>query len=215
MVLTQQLASSPYIEDAAYPQLAQRFDSKRCPGYFNAMECFSTTRLTAEKLHEGHLADLVSLHLDPDVSRYLGGVRSPDATKAYLKVNMAHWYQYGFGLWVLKTNTGEFAGRAGIRHVIVDDVDEVEIAYTFKRSLWGQGLASEIAKALTNVGLSQLKLLSLVGLVLVENRASCRVLEKTNFSFERNTIFRREKIVVYRAPAALNIPERLCRLENG
>jgi hypothetical protein len=55
------------------------------------MEHFRTSRLTAERLHEGHLADLVALHLDPDVSRYLGGVRSPEATKTYLTVNMAHW----------------------------------------------------------------------------------------------------------------------------
>src|ERR1700722_9243082 len=179
------------------------------------MECFSTTRLTAEKLHEDHLADLVSLHLDPDVSRYLGGVRSPDVTKTYLKINMAHWDQYGFGLWVLKTHAGEFAGRAAIRHVVVDDIDEVEVAYTLKRTLWGQGLATEIANALTSIGLLHLKLPSLVGLVFVENKASRRVLEKSNFSFKRNTIFGGEENVVYRSPTALNIPERMRGLENG
>jgi hypothetical protein len=57
------------------------------------MEHFSTSRLTAEKLHEGRLADLVALHLDPDVSRYLGGVGSPEETEAYLIVNIAHWEQ--------------------------------------------------------------------------------------------------------------------------
>jgi RimJ/RimL family protein N-acetyltransferase len=178
------------------------------------MESFSTNRLTAGKLHEGHLADLVSLHLDPDVSRYLGGVRSADVTKTYLEINMAHWDQYGFGLWVLKTHDGEFAGRAGIRHVVVDDIDEVEIAYTFKRTLWGQGLASEIAHALTGIGLSHFKLPSLVGLVFVEHKASRRVLEKSGFSFERDTIFRGE-IVVYRSPTALNNPEPMHRLQNG
>jgi RimJ/RimL family protein N-acetyltransferase len=174
------------------------------------MECFSTTRLTAEKLQEGHLTDLVSLHLDSDVSRYLGGVRSPDVTKTYLKINMAHWDHYGFGLWVLKTHAGEFAGRAGIRHVVVDDVDEVEVAYTFKRTLWGYGLASEIASTLTSIGLLQLKLPSLVGLVSVENKASRRVLEKSNFSLQRNMIFRGEETVVYRSPTALNIPRNVC-----
>ena len=173
------------------------------------MESFSTPRLIAEKLHKGHLADLVSLHLDPDVSRYLGGVRAPDVTKTYLKTNMAHWDQYGFGLWALKTHAGEFAGRAGIRHVVVDDVDEVEIAYTFKRTLWGQGLASEVAEALTNIGLLQLKLPSLVGLVFAGHGASRRVLEKSDFSFERNTIFRGEQIVVYRSSAALNKTEHI------
>jgi len=166
------------------------------------MDHFSTRRLTAERLHEGHLADLVALHLDPDVSRYLGGVRSPEATKTYLAANMAHWDRHDFGLWVLRTQTGEFAGRAGLRHVVVDDVEEVEIAYTFKRPLWGLGLASEITNALAGIGLMRLALPSLVGLVSVDNGASRRVLEKANFTLERSTIYRGEDVVLYRVPTA-------------
>lgn len=162
------------------------------------MERFSTSRLTAERLDEGHLADLVALHLDPDVSRYLGGVRSPEATKTYLAVNMAHWDRHGFGLWVLRTQAGEFAGRAGIRQVVVDGVEEIEVAYTFKRTLWGQGLASEITNALTGIGLSRLELPSLIGLVSVENAASRRVLEKSKFILERRTTYRGEDVVIYR-----------------
>jgi hypothetical protein len=77
-----------------------------CERYSNSMEHFETSRLLAERLHEGHLADLVALHLDPDVSLYLDGVRSPEATKAYLMVNMAHWERHGFGLWVLRNAGG-------------------------------------------------------------------------------------------------------------
>lgn len=161
---------------------------------------FRTAKLIGERLHEGHLADLVALHLDPEVSRYLGGVRTAEATEAYLEANMAHWEKHGFGLWVLRTKTGEFAGRAGLREVVVDGQEDVEIAYTFKRSLWGQGLASEITPALTNYGLMQLKLPSLVGLVSIENVASRRVLEKSNFTLERTTLYRGERIVVYRSP---------------
>ncbi len=73
----------------------------------------------------------------------------PETTKTYLAVNMAHWDQHGFGLWALRTTDGQFAGRAGIRHILVDGIDEIEIAYTFKREFWGKGLASEIATALT------------------------------------------------------------------
>jgi RimJ/RimL family protein N-acetyltransferase len=164
-----------------------------------SMEHFNTSRLTAERLHQRHLADLVALHLDPDVSRYLGGVRSPQATKDYLAFNLAHWDRHGYGLWALRTRTGEFAGRAGIRHVMVESVEEVEIAYTLKRNLWGLGLASEIANALTAIGLLRLKLSSLVGLVSFENRASRRVLEKVGFTLERSAIFHGEDVVVYRA----------------
>jgi RimJ/RimL family protein N-acetyltransferase len=165
------------------------------------MDHFTTSRLTAERLHESHLADLVALHLDPDVSRYLGGVRSPEETKAYLTVNIEHWERHGFGLWVLRTQTGEFAGRAGIRHVVVDDQAEVEIAYTFRRALWGQGLASEITRALTRIGLLQLRLRSLVGVVAVENAASRRVLQKSGFALERSTTFHDAAVVVYRSPS--------------
>lgn len=162
------------------------------------MKSFSTTRLTAERLNETYLADLVTLHLDPEVSRYLGGVRSADATKAYLAVNMAHWEQHGFGLWALRTRDGAFAGRAGIRHIVVDGIDEIEIAYAFKREFWGQGFASEIAAALTEIGLSQLELPSLIGLVFVANGASRRVLEKANYVLEKSTIHRGEDVVIYR-----------------
>jgi RimJ/RimL family protein N-acetyltransferase len=164
------------------------------------MEHFNTTRLTAERLRERHLADLVALHLDPNVSRYLGGVRSPEATETYLAANVAHWEQYGFGLWVLRTRAGEFAGRAGFRHIVLDGVDEVEIVYTFKRALWGQGLASEIAQALVTLGLSQLELPALVGVVSVDNAASRRVLEKFGFTLQRSGKYHGDEVVIYRSP---------------
>ena len=162
------------------------------------MDHFRTNRLTAEKLRDDDLADLVALHLDPEVSRYPGGVRSAETTKTYLAANMAHWDQHGFGLWALRTKDGEFAGRAGIRHILVDGIDEIEIAYTFKRDLWGQGLASEIAAALTHIGLSQLALPSLIGLVFVEHGASRRVLEKSNYILEKSTTHHGEDVVIYR-----------------
>jgi RimJ/RimL family protein N-acetyltransferase len=167
------------------------------------MDRFDTKRLIAERLNEGHLPDLVALHLDPDVSRYLGGVRSAEATAAYLAVNIAHWDRHGFGLWVLRTKSGEFAGRAGIRHIACDDTNEIELAYTLKRSLWGQGLATEIAHALTTVARSQLQLPPLVGLVAVANAASRRVLEKAGFSLERYAIHHGEEVALYRLPRLL------------
>ena len=125
-------------------------------------------------------------------------MRSAETTKTYLAANMAHWDQHGFGLWALRTKDGEFAGRAGIRHILVDGIDEIEIAYTFKRDLWGQGLASEIAAALTHIGLSQLALPSLIGLVFVEHGASRRVLQKSNYILEKSTTHHGEDVVIYR-----------------
>ncbi|HKU05220.1 MAG TPA: GNAT family N-acetyltransferase [Bradyrhizobium sp.] len=165
------------------------------------METFATERLIAEKLREHHLPDLVTLHLDPAVSRYLGGVRSPEATAAYLAAAMAHWDRHGFGLWALRTQAGEFAGRAGIRQAVVEGAEEFEILYTLKRNLWGRGLASEIVAALIETARSQLRLPSLVGLVVVGNEASYRVLEKSGFTRERTMLSRGEEVALYRLQA--------------
>lgn len=162
------------------------------------METFATARLIAEKLRDDHLADLVALHLDPDVCRYIGGVRSPEETAAYLAAAMAHWDRHGFGLWALRTGAGAFAGRAGIRHAVVEGVEEFELLYTFKRELWGRGLASEIAAALVGIARSRLGLPSLVALVVGGNGASCRVLERSGFARERTMLSRGEEVVVYR-----------------
>lgn len=54
------------------------------------METFATRRLRDEKLHEGHRPDLIELHLDGEVMRYLGGIRSPEATAEYVAGNVAH-----------------------------------------------------------------------------------------------------------------------------
>lgn len=159
---------------------------------------FITDRLTAERLREDHLADLVALHRDAEVSRYLGGVRTPEVTKAYLATNMAHWDLHGFGLWTLRTKDGAFAGRAGIRHIDVDDIDEIEIFYAFKREFWGKGFASEIVTALTDIGLLKLALPSLIGIVYIGNDASRRVLEKATYVLEGSTNRHDQDVVIYR-----------------
>lgn len=166
------------------------------------LQTFITRRLIAEKLQKDHFDDLVRLHLDPDVSRYLGGVRSPQDTQTYLESSTTHWDQFGFGLWALKTQDGRFAGRAGIRHILVEDAPEVEIAYALNQEFWGQGFASEITNALVDIGFRHLRLSSLVGVIVVEHTTSRRVLDKAGFIREREVVFYDHPCVLYRRKPA-------------
>jgi RimJ/RimL family protein N-acetyltransferase len=162
---------------------------------------FRTERLTAERLSADHLADLVPLHLDPEVCRHLGGVRSPAETEGYLKANLAHWDEHGFGLWVVRTLDGRFAGRAGIRHVEVEGAPEIEIAYTFRRDLWGQGLATEAAQALVAIWRERRLSRSLVGIVDLPHTASRRVMEKIGLVYERDATYHDSDVALYRLSA--------------
>jgi RimJ/RimL family protein N-acetyltransferase len=165
------------------------------------MDAFDTPRLRAQRLRMVHLEDLVALHLDEDVMRTLGGTRSAETTEAYLNINLAHWDQHGFGLWMLYAPDGRFAGRAGVRHLEVDGADEIEIAYTFQRAFWDAGNATEIGQALTGLAFGELGLADLVGVTLVDNLASRRVLEKLGFAYEKSFAQRDDSLVLYRLRA--------------
>ena len=115
------------------------------------MDGFATPRLKATPLAREDLPELVQLHLDGELSRFLGGVRTPTQTAAYLDTSLRHWADHGLGLWTLRTYDGTFLGRAGLRHVELEGVAELEVAYTFVRSAWGQGLATEMAQALVEI----------------------------------------------------------------
>ena len=162
------------------------------------MDRFATARLKATKLAREDLPDLVQLHLDAEVSRFIGGVRTPATTEAYLEANLRHWVDHGIGLWTLRAYDGTFRGRAGLRYVALECVPELELAYTFARSAWGQGFATEIAQALVGIWERQCATPRLVGIVLKGNRASERVLLKTGFSYERDAVFHDAQCSVFR-----------------
>tara|TARA_R110002124_G_scaffold95842_4_gene240143 strand:- start:218 stop:724 length:507 start_codon:yes stop_codon:yes gene_type:complete len=150
----------------------------------SAPESFSTARLSATPLDLRHLDDLCLLHKDADVSKYLGGVRDEVTTRKYITDNMAHWDEFGFGTWALCDKAGAFAGRCALRHITIDDVDEVELGYTFHQAYWGQGLATEASRAVLDIGFNQIKLRNIIAFAVAEHRASRHVMEKLGFQFE-------------------------------
>ena len=162
------------------------------------MDRFATSRLNATRLALEDLPDLVNLHLDPEVSRFLGGVRTPEVTAAYLETGLRHWADHGIGLWALRTQDGTFMGRAALRHVDLEGVPELEVAYTFVRSAWGQGFATEITRALVEIWRARCAEPSLVGIVVKGNTPSERVLLKAGFAYERDAFFHNETCGVFR-----------------
>jgi ribosomal-protein-alanine N-acetyltransferase len=119
----------------------------------------------------------------------LGGIRNQAGTAAYLARNLEHWAEHGFGIWMLRDlQTGTMMGRAVLRHLEIDDVDEVEVGYGFLPEYWGCGLATEIALACVRLGLEELRLRTLVAITLTTNRGSRRVLEKTGLVYERDVV---------------------------
>jgi len=158
-----------------------------------------TDRLIAERLRVEGLNELCQMHHDPRVMATLGGVRSDDQTQQFLRDNLRHWEQYGYGLWMFRAKTdGQFVGRGGLRNVHVGGNDEVELAYALMAVFWGSGLATEMAEAILTVAFTHLDIADIVAFTLSTNQASRRVMEKAGCTFERNIIYAGLPHVLYR-----------------
>jgi [ribosomal protein S5]-alanine N-acetyltransferase len=167
------------------------------------VETFRTARLIAERLRAGDLHELCRMHRDPRVMATLGGIRSDDETRRFLRDNLDHWDHHGYGLWIFRDpGDGQFVGRGGLRKVHVGGNDEVELAYALLAAHWGQGLAMEMAEAILTVGFERLGLSAVVAFTLPTNRASRRVMEKVGCTFERDIIHAGLPHVLYRVNAS-------------
>jgi RimJ/RimL family protein N-acetyltransferase len=82
---------------------------------------------------------------------------------------------------ILKS-TSELIGDCGLVRQSVDGVDEIEIGYHVRRDLWGQGYASEAARACRDHGFSTLSAERLISLIRPENVSSRRVAEKNGMT---------------------------------
>jgi RimJ/RimL family protein N-acetyltransferase len=145
--------------------------------------------LSAERVTAAHWLELRRMDENAQFMALLGGVRDKAGTVAYLEMNVKHWADYGFGMWMLRDRqSSEVIGRAILRHVDVDGVDEVEVGYGFMPEYWGRGLATEIARACVTIGFEQFGFPSLVALTTCRNLGSQHVMEKAGFAYERDIV---------------------------
>lgn len=152
---------------------------------------FDTARLRCERVRAEDLPELRRMHQDARVMEHLGGVFTNDQSIAYLARNLAHWDTHQHGLWIVYERDGvEPIGRAVLRHLSVDDADDVETGYAFYEPYWGRGYATEITRACLELGFDKLNLRSIVAVTAPANAASQHVLRKCGFHHDRD--FRRD-----------------------
>ncbi len=164
------------------------------------MERLRTARLQAEPLAADHLDFLVEVWQDPRVVATLGGPRSRNQVGRAVTAGLWHWDRFHFGWWIWNdATTGEPLGWCFLHHVTVEQVPEVELGYTVGRPhRWGEGLASEMAKAVLEVADGPLALDEVVAYTLPSNTGSRRVMEKVGFAYERPIVHADLDHVLYR-----------------
>jgi ribosomal-protein-alanine N-acetyltransferase len=147
-----------------------------------------TERLILRRQVIEDLDDLWALYCNPEITKYI-----PDAPRSREEANEElEWHMNGhprnpeLGLWAtIHKETGQLIGRCGLLPWTIDGQDEVEVAYMIAQDYWGQGLATEAARAILNYGFEHLNLPRLISRIDSENIASQKVAEKIGMTFER------------------------------
>jgi RimJ/RimL family protein N-acetyltransferase len=155
-------------------------------------------------MRPGDEDDLARFSRNPQVMATLGGLRTREQNREYLQQQLAHWEQHGFGYWTAyDLRSGQFAGRGGLRHALVEGRDEVEVGYGLLPKFWGRGMATELARLSVRVGFTELNRADLVAFTLPTNMGSRRVMEKAGFRYERAIVHANLDHVLYRLTAPM------------
>lgn len=144
----------------------------------------TSDRLVFSTWLDADLDDIFTLHSDPDVTRYISARGKPESLergRERLGQWAADYARHGFCKFrITHRDQGDFLGRAGFGMMDgrLDGETVPELGYTFRRSAWGQGYASEAALALRdwffNEGFGD----RFIAFADLENPGSLRVLEK-------------------------------------
>jgi RimJ/RimL family protein N-acetyltransferase len=131
------------------------------------------------------LEEAFRMYNDPEVVRHIGGearrVKNHEEMRSRLETFMKV-REDGLGRWAIEAKQA----RRVVGTVILDHIqqafgtpfDEIEIGWHLAREAWGQGYASEAAKALLRYGFETLGFSEIFAVLTKDNGASARVAKR-------------------------------------
>ncbi|MGH9844093.1 MAG: GNAT family N-acetyltransferase [Blastocatellia bacterium] len=157
-----------------------------------------TGRLLLREITRDDADDLLGIWADPEAMRLFPQTLDREEMNAWIDRNLKRYEQYGHGLWaVILKSDKQFAGDCGLMIQEVDGVEELEVGYHFKRSFWGQGLATEAARTCMDYAFNQLCRRRIISMIRPENHSSRRVAERNGLRIEKEVVWRGYQHYVY------------------
>jgi ribosomal-protein-alanine N-acetyltransferase len=137
-------------------------------------------------LQTSDLDSLMSIVGDPDVMKFLGVdagvVLNREEAEDALHRMIAFSTEHGFGRWaVLNKQNNSMVGLSGFR--LLEGTPE--LFYAFAKDFWGQGFATESARACLRYGFEELGFDRIVAATRHENAASINVMKRIGMTYEK------------------------------
>lgn len=148
-----------------------------------------TDRLKHRSLSVDDAEAFYQLNCDPEVMRFTGELPLQSIGEAREAIeNYPDFDSIGYGRWgCIMKGEESICGFCGLKYL--EDLNVVDVGYRFLPQYWGKGLATEACHASIRFGFEVLGLPYIIAMVLPENLASIRVLEKVGMKLEGNVMF--------------------------
>jgi RimJ/RimL family protein N-acetyltransferase len=149
------------------------------------MTILTTERLRLEPIDDHHFDGLQAMNRQPEVMRFISGTpETPEQTRHMIQLVKGRWAQYGFSWWAfIERGTDRLVGAGGIQYLGRDPANPHEIGWRLVPGKWGQGLASEAARAMAGWAFDTLDAPLLLAVCLPDNDNSAKVMQKLGMRY--------------------------------
>lgn len=140
-----------------------------------------TERLLLRPWRDTDRDAFAAMSVDHEVMQFFPSLLTRAEADAGVKRSIAQFATYGWGYWAVEIpGVAEFIGFVGIKQVpfTAHFTPAVDLGWRLARAYWGQGLATEAARAAIKFGFETLGLSSIVSYTAVPNVRSIRVMER-------------------------------------
>ncbi|GAA3760664.1 GNAT family N-acetyltransferase [Salinactinospora qingdaonensis] len=156
-----------------------------------------TPRLLMRRWCSADRKPFAAMNADPVVMEYFPATQTRAASDAAIDRFERGFERDGFGLWALqRRDTGAFIGFTGLKRVefTAAFTPAVEVGWRLYSQAWGQGYASEAARAAVRFGFTSAGLDEIVSLTAVTNERSRRVMRRLGMTHDPADDFRHPSI---------------------
>jgi len=154
-----------------------------------------TARLVLRRFRDDDLDAFAAMMADPRVADWLGGVRTRVQCETSLRAWADEWARLDLGLLAIaRREDGVVIGMAGLHRLDASyDPTPVagatEIAWRLAHGAWGQGYASEAARAVVADGFERVGLEEIVAFTADSNLRSQAVMARSGFGRQAHRDF--------------------------
>ena len=158
--------------------------------------CIETERLYLRQWQASDFAIFAAMNGDPEVMKYFPKLLSAKVSDIIASKCQQLIEDNGWGFWALSLKKGSekndaFIGFVGLNqtHADMSFAPCVEIAWRLRKEFWGQGYATEAARASLDFAFSELALEEVVAFTAVINKRSQLLMKRIRMTDTQNNFY--------------------------